>query len=125
RPAVRPSAWCPGARPASPGGVRGAQQAPHPAAPVPVDPGVPATARRPVRQIQGILPGASNDVIALTIDDGPDPRWTPQMLDLLRLYGIQATFSLIGTQARAHPAMVRRIIAEGHALCNHSMTHPQ
>ncbi|HET9254144.1 MAG TPA: polysaccharide deacetylase family protein [Pseudonocardiaceae bacterium] len=84
-----------------------------------------APARPPVRQVHGILPGAPDNLIALTIDDGPDPRWTPQVLDLLRLHGVQATFSLIGIRARAHPDLARRITADGHAICNHSMTHPQ
>jgi peptidoglycan-N-acetylglucosamine deacetylase len=92
----------------------------------PGDPVAPsAAATRPVRRVRDILPGASKDVIALTIDDGPDPLWTPQMLELLRRNGIQATFSLIGTLAHAHPALVKRITAEGHGVCNHSMTHPQ
>jgi peptidoglycan/xylan/chitin deacetylase (PgdA/CDA1 family) len=60
--------------------------------------------------------------VALTFDDGPDPRHTPMILDLLgdRL----ATFCLIGEKARAHPDLVRRIVAAGHALANHTMTHP-
>jgi peptidoglycan-N-acetylglucosamine deacetylase len=94
---------------------------------IPVDPVVPPAAAPsgPVRQVRGILPGASKNAIALTIDDGPHPLWTPQVLDLLHNFGIRATFSLIGTQARIHPALVKRIIAEGHGICNHSMTHPQ
>jgi peptidoglycan/xylan/chitin deacetylase (PgdA/CDA1 family) len=96
------------------------------ASPIPNDPAVPSTAAtRPVRHIRDILPGASKDAVALTIDDGPDPLWTPQMLDLLRRNRIHATFSLIGKQAHAYPALVKRIIAEGHGVCNHSMTHPQ
>ncbi len=63
--------------------------------------------------------------MALTIDDGPDPRWTPQILDLLQRNEIQATFSLVGVHAHAHPDLVRRITAEGHGICNHTMTHPQ
>jgi peptidoglycan/xylan/chitin deacetylase (PgdA/CDA1 family) len=80
---------------------------------------------KPRRHLRDILPGVSNDAIALTIDDGPDPLWTPQILDVLRRNGVRATFSLIGKQVRAYPALVKRIIAEGHGVCNHSMTHPQ
>jgi peptidoglycan/xylan/chitin deacetylase (PgdA/CDA1 family) len=65
--------------------------------------------------------GTSN--VALTFDDGPDPVNTPRMLDLLRRYKIKATFCLIGVRARAHPELVRRIVAEGHSLCNHSWRH--
>jgi peptidoglycan/xylan/chitin deacetylase (PgdA/CDA1 family) len=67
----------------------------------------------------------AHDAIALTLDDGPHPLWTPSTLDLLRDNGVQATFSLIGVHARAYPALVKRILAEGHSVCNHSMTHPQ
>jgi peptidoglycan-N-acetylglucosamine deacetylase len=63
--------------------------------------------------------------IALTFDDGPDPRWTPQVLDLLRKYHIHATFCLIGVQVPDHAALVRRIAAEGHALCDHTWTHDE
>jgi peptidoglycan/xylan/chitin deacetylase (PgdA/CDA1 family) len=97
--------------------------------PAPAAAGAPVvggtSAGRPRRHVRDILPAVSNDAIALTIDDGPDPLWTPQMLDLLRRNGIRATFSLIGKQAHAYPALVKRIIAEGHGVCNHSMTHPQ
>jgi peptidoglycan/xylan/chitin deacetylase (PgdA/CDA1 family) len=61
--------------------------------------------------------------IALTFDDGPDPVNTPRMLDLLRQYHVKATFCVIGVKVRAHPELVRRIVAEGHTLCNHSYKH--
>lgn len=62
-------------------------------------------------------------VLALTIDDGPDPAVTPAVLDLLRAHGAKATFFLIAQRAEAHPALVRRIVAEGHAVGNHSHRH--
>ena len=65
------------------------------------------------------------NAVALTIDDGPHPTWTPKVLDLLAENGVEATFSLVGEQVQAHPKLVRRIAREGHGLCNHSMTHPQ
>lgn len=68
---------------------------------------------------------APKNTVALTIDDGPHPTWTPKVLDLLAANGVHATFSLIGRQARAYPGLVRRIVAAGHGLCNHSMTHPR
>lgn len=61
--------------------------------------------------------------VALTFDDGPDPVYTPQVLDALAEHGVPATFCLIGVRARAHPALVGRIVAGGHAVCNHSLTH--
>ncbi|MER5887875.1 polysaccharide deacetylase family protein, partial [Streptomyces sp. NPDC001941] len=61
--------------------------------------------------------------VNITIDDGPDPRWTPRMLELLDQFGVKATFCMVGTQARAHPDLVKRVVAEGHRLCDHSVSH--
>jgi peptidoglycan/xylan/chitin deacetylase (PgdA/CDA1 family) len=61
--------------------------------------------------------------VALTFDDGPDPVQTPKMLDLLARYHVTATFCLIGRNAAAHPELVRRIVVEGHTLCNHTWRH--
>ncbi|GIF08939.1 transglycosylase domain-containing protein [Actinoplanes siamensis] len=60
--------------------------------------------------------------LALTFDDGPSD-FTPQMLDLLDQYQIKATFCVVGENAGWYPQLVRRIIADGHRLCNHSMRH--
>jgi peptidoglycan/xylan/chitin deacetylase (PgdA/CDA1 family) len=51
--------------------------------------------------------------IALTFDDGPDPVWTPRILDVLRRNHVHATFFVVGTQVVDHPELVRRIVAEG------------
>ncbi|WP_178380010.1 polysaccharide deacetylase family protein [Cryptosporangium aurantiacum] len=64
-----------------------------------------------------------SNAVALTFDDGPDPRWTPQVLSLLRKHKVKATFCLIGANVKAHPDLVRKIVADGHALCNHTMGH--
>lgn len=61
--------------------------------------------------------------VNITIDDGPDPKWTPQMLDLLRQYKVKATFCMVGTQAQAHPDLVKKVVAAGHRLCDHSVSH--
>lgn len=61
--------------------------------------------------------------LAITFDDGPDPRNTPRLLKLLRRTQVRAVFCLWGDHARQHPALVRRIVADGHILCNHSMHH--
>ncbi len=61
--------------------------------------------------------------IALTIDDGPDPEVTPQVLDLLDRYQARVTFFCIGTQAERHPDLCREIIRRGHAVENHSQHH--
>lgn len=62
--------------------------------------------------------------VALTIDDGPDPRWTPQVLDLLARHRVPATFFLIGDRVAEHPELARRIVEAGHQIGNHSMSHP-
>jgi peptidoglycan/xylan/chitin deacetylase (PgdA/CDA1 family) len=61
--------------------------------------------------------------VALTFDDGPDPRSTPQLLELLREHAIPATFFCIGKHVAAHPELAAQIIREGHVLENHSYTH--
>ncbi|GGW62816.1 polysaccharide deacetylase family protein [Streptomyces griseoloalbus] len=61
--------------------------------------------------------------VNITIDDGPDPVWTPQVLDLLREYGVKATFCVTGTQAEAHPDLVKKVVAAGHRLCDHTVSH--
>lgn len=62
---------------------------------------------------------------ALTFDDGPDPRYTPQVLDVLGDHGARATFFLVGARASRHPDLVRRIVAEGHGLGSHTWSHPE
>ncbi|GAA3999992.1 polysaccharide deacetylase family protein [Streptomyces marokkonensis] len=61
--------------------------------------------------------------VNITIDDGPDPAWTPQVLDVLREYGVKATFCVTGTQAQAHPDLVKDVVAAGHRLCDHTVSH--
>jgi peptidoglycan/xylan/chitin deacetylase (PgdA/CDA1 family) len=62
--------------------------------------------------------------LALTFDDGPNPAWTPQLLDILTGHGVRATFFLVGRFAQAEPDLVRRIVAAGHLIGNHSWSHP-
>ncbi|GAA3394586.1 polysaccharide deacetylase family protein [Cryptosporangium minutisporangium] len=97
--------------------------------------GEPATARASAQSVttaapKPILVPAStpyrrtgSSAVALTFDDGPDPRWTPQVLNLLRQHRVKATFCLVGANVKAHPSLVRKIAADGHALCNHTMRH--
>lgn len=61
--------------------------------------------------------------LALTFDDGPDPVWTPKLLDLLRALGARATFFPIASRAAAHPAITRRMRAEGHVIGLHCDEH--
>jgi peptidoglycan-N-acetylglucosamine deacetylase len=62
--------------------------------------------------------------LALTFDDGPNPAWTPQLLELLASYDVRATFFLVGRYAQAEPELVRRIANAGHLIGNHSWSHP-
>jgi peptidoglycan-N-acetylglucosamine deacetylase len=62
--------------------------------------------------------------VALTFDDGPDPQWTPQILDILKKKNVRATFFVTGRQAERYPELVRRIQREGHELGNHTYSHP-
>ncbi|WP_240795475.1 polysaccharide deacetylase family protein [Aquibacillus halophilus] len=66
----------------------------------------------------------SENKVALTFDDGPDPRFTPQILDVLKEYNIKATFFVMGARAEAYPDLVKRIIEEGHIIGNHTYWHP-
>ena len=62
--------------------------------------------------------------IALTFDDGPDPVWTPKILDILKQENVKAAFFVIGENGQENPELVRRIVDEGHEIGNHSFTHP-
>ncbi len=92
---------------------------PGPPPPSSGSPRAGATRRGPA----GSIKGTGSDAVALTFDDGPDPGHTPQILDLLKANGVKATFCLVGFRARDEPDLVRRIVAEGHTLCNHSWQH--
>ncbi|WFF02403.1 bifunctional polysaccharide deacetylase/glycosyltransferase family 2 protein [Micromonospora sp. WMMD964] len=90
--------------------------------------GVPAAAGSggPVLRLDQAEPATRalpDRTIALTFDDGPDPRWTPQILDMLRRHGAQATFFVVGARVNEHPELVRRILAEGHEIGSHTFTH--
>jgi cellulose synthase/poly-beta-1,6-N-acetylglucosamine synthase-like glycosyltransferase/peptidoglycan/xylan/chitin deacetylase (PgdA/CDA1 family)/spore germination protein YaaH len=73
-----------------------------------------------VIQRSGDHPGS----IALTFDDGPDPKWTAQILDILKRENVPATFFVIGKNGQAYPDLVRRMYNEGHEIGNHTFTHP-
>lgn len=63
-------------------------------------------------------------VVALSFDDGPDPRWTPAVLNALAAHGARATFFDEGDHAEQWPDLVRRTVAEGHEVANHTYSHP-
>ena len=68
--------------------------------------------------------GAGRKQLALTFDDGPDPQWTPKILDVLKREHAPATFFLIGIQADKFSSITGRIYREGHEVGNHTFTHP-
>ncbi|MFE9257721.1 polysaccharide deacetylase family protein [Streptomyces sp. NPDC006879] len=106
--------------PGSPRPVGAKEQADSPA-PAPARAGSPA--RAVVSESIVHRPEVAGRAVNLTLDDGPDPRWTPQVLDLLGQNSVKATFCLVGPQAERHPHLVRRIVSDGHRLCDHSMSH--
>ncbi len=74
-------------------------------------------------QTYGARSTTGTATVALTFDDGPDPRYTPQILAVLRDFHVTATFCVVGEMASAHPDLLRAIVADGHTLCNHSWNH--
>ena len=90
---------------------------------------VPAQVRSggPVIDARGAVPrtaGPPARTIALTFDDGPDPTWTPQVLAVLHRYGVRATFFVVGSSAAEHPELLAAMVADGHDIGLHSLTHP-
>ncbi|MDD5262795.1 MAG: glycosyltransferase [Methylacidiphilales bacterium] len=68
--------------------------------------------------------GDKPDDVTLTFDDGPDPKWTPKVLDILKEEKVHAVFFLVGRQAERYPDLVRRIVTEGHEIGSHTFFHP-
>ena len=67
--------------------------------------------------------GLAPHTVAFTFDDGPDPRWTPKVLDVLRAQRVPGTFFVVGSRAAQHPDLVRRVLAQGGELGNHTWSH--
>ncbi len=68
--------------------------------------------------------GYHPDKVAITFDDGPDPKWTPKVLDALKKKDVKAAFMVIGEQAQDNVGLLRRYVREGHEIGNHTFTHP-
>jgi peptidoglycan-N-acetylglucosamine deacetylase len=97
----------------------------------------PAPPPPPPVQVQLVAPGPvvpraeilnrllDSRTVALTFDDGPDPRWTPQVLAVLQRHGAVATFCMIEDNAAAHEALVKQVVAAGNRLCDHTRTHDE
>ncbi|MCF3122018.1 polysaccharide deacetylase family protein [Streptomyces arenae] len=86
-------------------------------------PAAPGSSVKPVSATIAHASDAGKRGVNITIDDGPDPKWTPEVLDLLKEYEVKATFCMVGTQAQAHPDLVKKVVAAGHRLCDHSVSH--
>src|SRR5262249_7721158 len=107
--------------PPSPSPAASPWQVPTPATPTPrLCPTVPGVVQHPGGP-QHYLPCSGTD-IALTIDDGPDPQWTPQILALLARHQVPATFCMIGRHAAAYPHLVAAVVEGGHHVANHTFT---
>jgi cellulose synthase/poly-beta-1,6-N-acetylglucosamine synthase-like glycosyltransferase/peptidoglycan/xylan/chitin deacetylase (PgdA/CDA1 family)/spore germination protein YaaH len=68
--------------------------------------------------------GAPSKRVVISFDDGPDPQWTPKILDVLKRYNVKATFFIIGLEAEKYPGLLKRVYREGHEIGNHTFTHP-
>lgn len=93
------------------------------AAPEPAEPYGPRYAATPADRAAAAAPPGTGPRIALTFDDGPSPRLTPYILDVLAAKGVPATFFLQGDHSVRYPELVRRVRDEGHAIGNHSWDH--
>lgn len=82
----------------------------------------PAVRTRPILELPADASTAS--AMTLTFDDGPDPRYTPGILDTLARYGVRAMFFVCGEMATDNRDLLRRMVAEGHVIGNHTWTHP-
>ena len=89
----------------------------------PIGVGAPRTPQQRLAAPQYYVDDAGPMAIALTLDDGPHPVYTPQVLEILDEYGIQATFNMIGRQIGENLPLVREVAAAGHTITNHTWDH--
>lgn len=80
-----------------------------------------AAKAKPLSQVVYLPPKGK---VALTFDDGPNPIYTPQILDILKKHHVHATFFVMGWAAKKYPDIIRRIVREGHAIGHHTNSHP-
>ncbi len=117
---VRDARRAKAAKPVGPGNSSVATKLAAPSAPLPEAPTGPWPDGTPITWRKG---GKIGSYIAFTIDDGPHRKYTPQVLDLLKQRGIKATFFTIGELMNSYPDIIRRMMAEGHEIANHTWTH--
>ncbi|TNC26936.1 polysaccharide deacetylase family protein [Amycolatopsis alkalitolerans] len=94
--------------------------------------GAPAQAPAPAAKAVATTPDGlvretarEGKFVALTFDDGPDPVYTPQILDALSRAGAVATFCMVGTNVARHPDLVRAVLSRGMRLCDHTLSHDE
>ncbi|WP_208465964.1 polysaccharide deacetylase family protein [Actinoplanes flavus] len=99
--------------------------APAPTTPKPTTPVIKVPVHT-LRDFRKVVPGDPfpTDAIALTIDDGPHPVWTPKILRLLEKHHVPALFCMIGNQVLGHESTARDVAADGHQIANHTWSHP-
>ena len=103
----------------------GTQVTEHEPAPPPVAAPAPDRVVTPVVLTDIPVAGPQDRRVVLTFDDGPDPTWTPQVLDLLIAHGATGTFCMVGEQMAKHPDVVARVVNAGMGICAHSRTHDE
>jgi peptidoglycan/xylan/chitin deacetylase (PgdA/CDA1 family) len=84
-----------------------------------------STPRRPAPNPTAALAAGNKKVLFLSFDDGPDPLWTPKVLQTLAKHGAHATFFELGGMQAAHPGLREQVLAAGNTIGSHSITHPQ
>ncbi|MEV7562294.1 polysaccharide deacetylase family protein [Streptomyces sp. NPDC089795] len=121
-PGAPPAAGAPGSR------VRALPEKSYRLQPMTADAPVRAAAVKPTVRSRPILElpaeAAASGGMVLTFDDGPDPRYTPAILDTLARYGVRAMFFVCGEMATENRNLLRRMVDEGHVIGNHTWTHP-
>ncbi|MFB6509972.1 polysaccharide deacetylase family protein [Streptomyces virginiae] len=121
-PGAPPAAGAPGLR------ARALPEKSYQLQPMTADAPVRAVAAKPAVRTRPILElpaeAAASGGMVLTFDDGPDPRYTPAILDTLARYGVRAMFFVCGEMAAENKNLLRRMVDEGHVIGNHTWTHP-
>ncbi|MFI7063988.1 polysaccharide deacetylase family protein [Kribbella sp. NPDC050124] len=85
----------------------------------------PVSPHKPVPNPTAAIAAGNKKVLLLTFDDGPDPVWTPKILQVLAKHGAHATFFELGSMQSAHPGLREQVLAAGNTIGSHSITHPQ
>jgi peptidoglycan/xylan/chitin deacetylase (PgdA/CDA1 family) len=91
----------------------------------PATPSTPSAAATGTPTANPAAVSGGKKVVFLTFDDGPDPVWTPQVLQVLAKYNAKATFFQLGSMQAAHPALRDQVLAAGNTIGNHSISHAQ